>query len=153
MSQKEYLRRKIAREVMRRAWIMFRNSMLTWRTCLRITWRTVRFRGDFVYTKVRGTTYGDRQDTLRKLALFESKNVGLRLIRQPENPYDHNAILVVASIQGFEEKDVGYLSKEISNWLGPYMDQGRNVVALFSEITGIKRREGYLGMNLKFVLL
>ena len=153
MSQKEFIRRKIAREVMRSAWIMFKNHLISWRTCLRITWKTVRFKSDFIYTKVRGTTFGDRQDTLRKLALFESKNVGLRLIRQPENPYDHNAIVVVASIQGVEERDVGYISKEISTWLSPIMDQGGGVVAFFSEVTGVKREEGFLGMNLRFILL
>lgn len=153
MSQKEFIRRKIAREVMRSAWIMFKNHLISWRTCLRITWKTVRFKADFIYTKVRGTTFGDRQDILRKLSLFEPKNIDLRLLRQADNPYDHNAILVVASVQGVEERDVGYLSKEISTWLGPFMDQARNVVALFSEITGTKRKEGYLGMNLRFIVL
>lgn len=153
MSQKELIRRKIAREVMRSAWIMFKNHLISWRTCLRITWKTVRFKADFIYTKVRGTTFGDRQDTLRKLSLFEPKNIELKLLRQADNPYDHNAVLVVASIQGVEEKDVGYLSKEISSWLSPIMDQGGGVVVLFSEVTGVKREEGFLGMNLKFVLL
>ncbi len=153
MSQKEFIRRKIAREVMRSAWIMFKNHLISWRTCLRITWKTVRFKADFRYTKVRGTTFGDRQDTLRKLSFFESKNIGLRLLRKSNNPYDPNAILVLASVQGIDERDCGYLSKEISAWMSPHMDQGREAIALFSEVTGVNRQDGYLGMNIKFVLL
>ncbi len=153
MSEKEYTRRKIAKEVMRSAWVMFRRCMISWRTCLRITWRTVRFRAFIRYTKVRGTTFGNRQAIIRKLSSFPSADIELILLREPDNPYDSNAVIVVAVVRNMGMSEVGYLSCEISSWISPYIDSGGEVVAMISEVTGIDRNGAFLGMNLKYVLL
>lgn len=153
MSEKEFKRRKIARAVMHNAWTMFKGCMLSWRTCLRVCWRTVRFIAPLRFSKLRGVTFGNFQEILRRLSGYRASDIRLTFQREPDNPYDPNAILVVATVRNKGMAGVGYLSREISSWLAPQLDSGREVVVMLDCITGVKREGGFLGMNLEYVLL
>jgi hypothetical protein len=153
MSERELKRRRIAKAVMSKAWFTFKRCMLSWRTCLKICWRTVRFIAPIRHTKAVGTSFGNRQEILRRLFHYPASEIKLNLLREPDNAYDANAILIVATVRNRGSAAVGYLSREISSWLAPLIDSGREVAAIFCEITGANREGAYLGMNLEYVLL
>jgi hypothetical protein len=93
-------------------------------------------------TKIRGVTYKntdgtDRQELVKMLAQGEI----LRLVREPENPYDKWAIAVYNS----EGKQLGYLPKGDLR-LASHIDTGGIVSAKVLEITG---GPGILGMFFK----
>lgn len=153
MSEKEFKRRKIAKAVMCKAWKVFKGCMLSWRTCLRMSWRTIRFIAPIRFTKLRGVTFGNRQEILQRLSGYRTSDIRLTFQREPDNPYDLNAILVVATVRNKGMVGVGYLSREISSWLTPLFDSGKEVVVMLDCITGVNREGGFLGMNLEYVLL
>jgi len=44
----------------------------------------------------------------------------LQLLREPLNPYDGNAVMVVDTWM----RQLGYLKREVASWFGPMMDRG-----------------------------
>jgi len=71
-----------------------------------------------------GVTFRDAQENIRR---FGCKEIGsFALVREPENPYDPNAIRV--EVAGFF---LGYIRKEIAKTLAPLKDAGREFLALF----------------------
>lgn len=80
-----------------------------------------------IYTKIVGVTYNDRQKAISKLQIGDE----LYLIRQPNNPYDNNAILCVHN--GYE---LGYISKSLAVDLAPQIDNGKHVFAIVKDVTG-----------------
>lgn len=66
--------------------------------------------------EVAGTQYDGRSQRLEKLARGNKVN----LTREPSNPYDSNAIAVVASDGG----SLGNLPSQVSEFLAPLLDGG-----------------------------
>lgn len=82
------------------------------------------------YTKVVGVTYENRQETIAKLV----GNEPCRLVPEPENPYDVNAIAVhVATENGV--KHIGYLKRELAATVAPLME-GESLMCKIDAITG-----------------
>lgn len=153
MSDKEKRRRKVASVVCKEAWELKRRTIaFTYSigTALRICWRTVRSMVRFIHTKVKGCSFGNRQLLLRRLSLYDSRDVFMNLVREPDNPSDANAIQVWAHVRGKGGGCIGYVSKEIASELAPIMDAGRTVVALFNCVTGGGSQ--HYGCNYRFLL-
>ena len=60
---------------------------------------------NFFHSKVVGVTFTDAQNIIPKL----KPDMWLKLVRQPDNPYDSNAIAVF-----FANHHLGYLPKTVS---------------------------------------
>ena len=93
-----------------------------------------------MFSKVVGVSFNDNQSKIMKI--FESveytkEPIMLQLVREPNNPYDTNAIKV---------GEIGYLSKEVASQLSPLMDKG---VKLNCRIEQITHNKGNLGVNIK----
>jgi hypothetical protein len=73
-----------------------------------------------------GESFGDRQCEIRKCRVGEV----VRLVREPDNQYDANAIRCESS-RGAE---IGMISSENASWLAPKMDRGVVVTATIREI-------------------
>ena len=74
--------------------------------------------------KLVGVTVGDTQENIKK---FGCRDIGsFRLVREPENPHDPNAIRV--EVAG---KYLGHIPKDKAKELAPQMDAGKNLFALF----------------------
>jgi hypothetical protein len=73
-----------------------------------------------------GESFGNRQSEIRKCREGEV----VRLIREPGNQYDANAIRCESS-RGAE---IGMISRENASWLAPKMDRGAVVAATIREI-------------------
>lgn len=99
-----------------------------------------------VYAKINdiplaGVTFEGRQ---AKLAALSSHQNGayLTLRREPSNPYDSNAIQVLAHITTKDGTPsvfaIGYVPKAKAVWMAPALDAGRHI-----RVTGFKLIGGY----------
>ena len=95
----------------------------------------------FIYSKVAGVTFEGRQEIIRKL----EKGSPLFLEREPENPYDCNAVKLL-TIAG---EHVGYVGRELAEDLAQAMDNGINYQCFVAELTGGNGRN--YGLNIKII--
>lgn len=70
-------------------------------------------------TRVAGVSYEDRQKYIELL----HEKTPIFLQREGNNPYDENAIAVMATIQS-ENQKIGYLPRGIAKEIAPRMDKG-----------------------------
>jgi hypothetical protein len=80
------------------------------------------------HSKVAGVTYENRQQVIKKLKDGDA----LILKREPNNPYDKNAIAVLTK----SNEQVGYIGKDLAIKLAPLMDDGAIFEVNISKITG-----------------
>ncbi len=80
------------------------------------------------HTKVVGVTFEGRQEALNML----EEGQELALVREPSNPYDPNAISVVAQ----DGTCIGYLKRLVAAAIAPLMDRGADYIAQVLDITG-----------------
>lgn len=90
------------------------------------------------HTKVVGVTFTNAQNIIPKL----KPDMGLKLVRQHDNPYDSNAIAVF-----FANHHLGYLPKAVSQKLAPLIDSGSCWKVTVANITGGHDGE-YYGINI-----
>lgn len=81
-------------------------------------------------TKVAGVTYEGRQALIAQLTGREP----CRLVPEPTNQYDSNAIAVEVNHRG-DIFHIGYIPKEIAAEIAPHME-GEALMCSISEITG-----------------
>lgn len=96
--------------------------------------------GDEIYTKIAGVTHKNEegrsiQRILKDLADYDPDSLELTLEREPDNPYDENAIKVYC-----EGEHIGYIKAELAKKLADLVDDGV-VSGVVCEITG--GTEGY----------
>ena len=89
------------------------------------------------HTKLVGVSFEGRQDTIAGLRL----GTELALERQPDNPYDVNAIAV-----HFGALQLGFVRKEIAKHLAPLIDGGARYRARVESLTGGGER--HRGVNI-----
>jgi hypothetical protein len=73
--------------------------------------------------KLKGVTYGNCQDNIRKLISQEITHC-INLVREPNNKSDNQAISV-----RYQNQHLGYVPKEIASQWGPLMDLGAEIHA------------------------
>jgi hypothetical protein len=61
-------------------------------------WQIVKAGG--IEVAVRGVSFGNRQEALRRLASYRQEDVRAILVREPDNPADHAAVAVMVGVQG-----------------------------------------------------
>lgn len=82
-------------------------------------------------TKVAGVTFEGRQDIIAKLSGTEP----CRIVPEPENAYDPNALAVQVAILPGEIQHVGYIPRDLASQIAPHLE-GESVMVRISEITG-----------------
>jgi single-stranded-DNA-specific exonuclease len=96
-----------------------------------------------IVTKIVGVTYDNRQAVIGKLQVGEE----VRLVRDPQNPFDANAIQVV-NLNG---QQCGFLSRDLAAKLADSFDRlGQPVKAIVLSLTGGYYIGSYLGANIRF---
>lgn len=101
--------------------------------------------GDRVDTTVVGVTYNNRQAIVSQL----QAGSGIRLVREPDNPADANAIRVEDS----QQRQCGYLKKELAAVLAPLFDQhGQPVAATVIRVSGGFNSDSNYGVNIAFTV-
>lgn len=103
------------------------------------------------YTKIVGVSFinkdgSDRQELIEDLddLLQKTSRVPLKLVREPQNPYDHNAI----QVHNEQGKQLGFLSRSVSETLAPMMDNGIVIQCTLSQITGHSLDQNF-GINIQ----
>lgn len=154
MSVQEQRRRKIAGYVMTEAWRLYKQYTaftLCWRTTLKLSWGKVKGILRFIHTKVRGASFGNRQELLRRLSLYPSKDISLTLQREPDNPADPNAVAVIAHVRNKGSGGIGYLSRELAAAVTSVINNGAVPVAIIHGVTGGGNQ--HYGCNFRFTLI
>jgi hypothetical protein len=155
MSEKEIMRRKVARAVLSEAWkLLKRAKVYGWSTVLRLSWRVVRSRICLHYSKASGVAASgtSRQAQLHQLAGYKPEDISLVFVRDYDNKFDVNAIRISASIDGNKWFTVGYVKSQIAAIVAPLMDRGYEVVSVLKRITG-KGSKGLYGMNFQYAIM
>jgi hypothetical protein len=82
---------------------------------------------EYTVVKLRGAKYMD------DLARYVKAGAEVELVREPDNPHDSNAVLVLAVVpsQGALPVPVGYLAKGAASRIARDMDAGRVFRAVF----------------------
>lgn len=107
------------------------------------------------HSKVAGVTFrnddgSDRQDYIRSYCRPGSDII---LKREPDNPYDSNAVAVwVKGNVLASEVQIGYLKAEVAEEIADYMDGGGVVEAQITEVTGGTRDKPTFGVNISLEL-
>ena len=103
------------------------------------------------FTKIVGVTFqntdgSDRQEIIEDLEdqLRNQETVALQLQRDPQNPYDHNAIIV----QDDQHRQIGFLRRTVSESIAPMMDNGIVIQCTLEQITGQSLAHNF-GINIK----
>ena len=97
----------------------------------------------FIEAKVVGVTFGNRQDVIGKM------NIGdmVFLVREPDNPYDPNAIRVETKL-GLQ---IGFLSRQVANKLADTFDKhDKPVEGTVESIFGGEVEKGKYGVRIRF---
>lgn len=106
---------------------------------------------DRFYFWLAGTQYENRNDRIENLKISDE----VKLLREPENPYDSNAILVVN-----EEGSLGHISSESAKEISPLIDNNllkikkaivHEVVPL-SKFVGTKKKGGDVCIAVEYEL-
>jgi len=98
-----------------------------------------------IETRVVGVTFENRQAVVALLT--EGERVSL--VRDPENPFDSNAIKVVR----WDKKQIGFLDRELAKTMAPRMDRyGGTFKATVLRITGGYYPGSSLGVVIRFYM-
>jgi len=143
MSNKERIRRSIARTVMKKMWRIIRATGKALNEALKLAWMIVKQIVRSRYTKLRGVTFDSRQELLGRMC-----NEDYRVIarRDKMNIYDDNAIAVWITFRDGTLSKLGYVSKELAASVSPEIDKGLRMHIISSEVIG----KGYKNLGLAF---
>ncbi len=105
------------------------------RACAMSTaWKLIRCQS--VSTRVTGTSFDGRQNVLELLAKYHPELISVKLIREPQNPHDRNAVAVIAEVRGKVKAMLGYLPQAVAAVVAAMMDKGLTVTGKQLRITG-----------------
>ena len=89
---------------------------------------------DLLCCDIAGTSHHCDEGTARQLALVET----LALAREPENPYDHDAIAVLLA-----DRKVGYIPRRHNAVLARLMDAGKHLRARVERVVDLEAGVGF----------
>lgn len=107
-------------------------------------------KNNFFYTKITGVTFNNENGTSRQVLLAQFSDISedapleLTLVREPNNPYDSNAVAIYTGTG----EQLGYLNKTTNVTVAPWMDSGEHDVHAY----GVLRTGGgnySFGMNIR----
>ncbi|MCK8061339.1 MULTISPECIES: HIRAN domain-containing protein [unclassified Fusibacter] len=143
------------RFIMRYAHKIYRESSLeSFSESLQLSWAITRCQVYLKHTKVRGISY--HQDVVRKLLGMNADDYRIDVVSETSNPYDPNAIAVVAKVKSednIKQLKLGYLSRAIATVASAAMDGAGALRILHSDVTGLNRPRSNLGLNLSYVVI
>lgn len=106
------------------------------------------------HSKVAGVTAKnpngrDRQDYIRA---FCKSGMPARLIREPANPYDKNAVGVWITARSLifftADVQIGYLMADVAEEISRRLDDGETVACEITDVTGGTHGKAALGVNI-----
>ena len=104
-----------------------------------------------IISKVAGVTYESRQETIAKLKGDEP----CRIVPEPDNPWDANALAVHVAVAPGEIKHVGFIPRDLAAQIAPFLEGEQIDVELLKVIGGFETRDGEhaaLGLLIQIVV-
>ena len=91
-------------------------------------------------TRIAGVTFDNTDGTSRQ-ALIRLLRVDeqLGLVREPHNPFDHNAIALFAAEGKAQGKQLGFVPRSLAAVLAPLMDEGLQLHATIKRVVKLPR--------------
>lgn len=81
--------------------------------------------------KVTGVTFEGRQEVIAILC----GNEPCRIVPQPDNPYDSNALAVEVALEPGLIQQIGFVPRQLAASIAPYLD-GESIMVSIKEIIG-----------------
>jgi hypothetical protein len=106
------------------------------------------------HSKVAGVTASNLNGQSRQnyIRAFCKPGMSASLIREPDNPYDTNAVGVWIKARSLiiftADVQIGYLKADVAPEIARYMDKGGKVSCQITEVTGGNRGKSSLGVNI-----
>jgi hypothetical protein len=106
------------------------------------------------HSKVAGVSElnSDGSNRQKYINAFARSATPLILKREPNNPYDSNAVAVWLKARALlfftSDVQIGYLSAEVAGEIARYLDKGGTVSATITEVTGGGRGKPTRGVNI-----
>jgi hypothetical protein len=106
------------------------------------------------HSKLAGVTAknNDGKNRQNYIRTYCKPEMALILKREPDNPYDSNAVAVWINAKTFfffsSEVQIGYLNSDIAGEIARHIDGGGIVKAKITEITGGTEKKKSLGVNI-----
>jgi len=102
--------------------------------------------GDIFETRIAGVTYEGRQNEIETLHIGQPT----KLIREPENKYDTNAVKVI--VKG--NKSIGYINRDLAKQIAPIIDNNSltGINGKISSIYHVESEPSILGVKIRFQL-
>ena len=103
------------------------------------------------FSKIVGVTFSNPDGTSRQELIEDLEDLRrgdgvaiLHLKRDPENPYDPNAVQVLFG----ETRQLGFLSRQVAQTIAPLLDSGTRVQCEIAQITGHDLNHSF-GINIR----
>ncbi len=145
---------KQLRFIMRYAHKIFKDGTRDWSNALKLSWAITRCKLRTMKTKVRGISH--HQTAVESLKHLNRSQYNINIVKEHSNPYDQNALAVVAIVEVCNRMyrlKLGYLSKNIAKSINRLFGNTAVVKVLHSCITGQGRSNGKLGMNITYAVI
>lgn len=113
-------------------------------------WLTVKLHR--IETRTAGVTHERRQQLLARLSRYDNEDITIALEREASNPYDSNAIKVIAAVKGKGAAVMGYVNRTLAEALAPLLDKGKAVKAALINVTGGNEYRRNYGLNIAISL-
>ena len=110
-----------------------------------------------VNTKVAGVTYDNPDGKDRQSIIKKNCKQGMNLIlkREPDNPYDKNAVGVWIKTKSFlssSEDQIGYLKKMDAKLVSDNLGKNKSIKAKITNVTGGTKGKETRGVNIEITI-
>ena len=95
---------------------------------------------------VRGYTHKTLDGSRHRAELYEMLTPGepLKLVREPQNEFDPNAILIYQAAGPLENADLGYVPRTLAETLAPTIDGGAQLQARVWKVATYGKRQQFV---------
>jgi len=81
-------------------------------------------------------TFGRTQTALQRLLRYDLADIAVELVREPDNAHDENAVGIHVSAKGSKTYQIGFLPRDLAQYIAKLIDNGITMTATFRGVTG-----------------
>lgn len=154
MGSNEKRRRRIASYITNEAWKLRKSSCeITMSDAFMIAWKRYKCQLQVFKSRVAGVSYGFGQEVLNEMKDLHREQVKLAFYQEPQNPYDRNAVAVIAIINECRTAKIGYVPKHTVKQINESIENGRRILAWYDSVSGQHITNGMLGCKFNYVVV
>lgn len=97
---------------------------------------------NIIKTHIAGTTFNNRQGFICYLNAHAT-DAYVTVRREPNNPFDPNAVRVLGHVRGGKHVDLGYIPRNLAEELAPIMDKGEKAFVQDFSVVRARHAKNY----------